>query len=160
MTRFALTLALLVATPALAQKDTDDTPSDPRVTRILDANDVIYSVESNGDYRMLYDTGDDRTQLVWISPLTHTVGAMEVREVFSYVLEIDSSAPLPAGWADKLLEYNSGYIFGAWSRDGERLAFSTKVDADATADDLLDMVSVVLSTADQVELELTGTDDW
>lgn len=158
MPRLLAAVALLAAAPALAQTDP---PSDDRVLKVLDRNDVVYTVEANGDYRMLYRIGDtERTQLVWISPRTTTIRGLEVREVFSYAAEIDPDAPLAPGLADRLLRANGDVIVGAWNRTQRRLIFAAPIAADAADEDLLDLVSIVLTTADALEADLSDEDEW
>lgn len=152
----ALTVVGLLAAPlALAQS-----PADPRVERALSKNNVVYSVEPNGDYRMLYETENGRSQLVWIRPETYSVGDVEVREIFSYADDLSDDQPLPPGWAEKLLVYNGDYVVGAWSRYGDRVTFSARVDANAPDHVLIGVMTLVLNTADLVEEEMTGLDDW
>lgn len=162
MPRLALVFAAaLLALPASAQKaQASGTPSDPRVERALDAQGVTYSVEPNGDYRMLYTVSDDRTQLVWVRPLVYGEGSVDTREVFSYAMTLEPTDTLPAATVNDLLRRNDGYSVGAWGRSDTRLIFSARVAANASPEVLTNTIELVLNTADQVELELTGTDDW
>lgn len=144
------------ALPAAAQ----DAPSDARVEQALDQNNVSYSAESNGDYRVLFTLPNERSQLVWISPRTDTIGSLDVRRVFSYAAATDEGQALSSGWAEQLLRNNAGYAVGGWSLTGNRVVFSATVPADASARVLLDTVALVMTTADGVEAELTGADGW
>jgi hypothetical protein len=150
-----LALTLLVL-PASAQ----DAPSDARVEQALAQNNVNYSAEENGDYRVLFTLPNERSQLVWISPRTDTIGSLDIRRVFSYAASFDNGESLPNDWAGRLLRSNSGYIVGSWAQTGTRLVFSANVPADASDRVLLDTMALVMTTADDVEAELTGADDW
>lgn len=150
-----LALALL-ALPAAAQ----DAPADARVEQALDQNNVTYSAEQNGDYRVLFTLPNERSQLVWISPRTDTIGALDVRRVFSYAAALEDGEALSGGWAEQLLRNNAGYAIGGWSLTGSRVVFSATVPADAPDRVLLDTIALVMTTADGVEAELTGADEW
>jgi len=150
-----LTLVVLLAAPAAVAQ-----PSDRRVERALAKNEILYTVEDNGDYRMLYETENGRSQLVWIRPETYSAGDVEVREIFSYANDLPEGMALPADWAERLLVYNADYVVGAWSRLGDRIVFSARVAADAPDDVLISVMELVLNTADLVEEEMTGADNW
>ncbi|PAP75333.1 hypothetical protein [Rubrivirga marina] len=156
MVRFAPLALVLLAAPALAQ----DAPTDARVEQALSQNNISYSAESNGDYRILFTLPGERSQLVWISPRTDTAGSLDVRRVFSYAAGMEEGQALSGGWAEQLLRNNAGYVVGSWSLTDNRVMFSTTVPADASDRVLLDTVALVMTTADGVEAELTGADEW
>jgi hypothetical protein len=154
-------LALLTAAAPLAQSKTDPdaVPSDPRVEKALNAMELVYETEPNGDYRLLYDTGDGRSHLVWVRPQTQSIGELEVREVFATAHEYEGEVPEDVAY--DLLRLNSGYVTGSWCIEGSRVIFIARVDADASDAELDAAIGAVLFTTDDMEKELTGgTDDW
>lgn len=154
-----LVVLLAVAAPSLAQ-DAEAPPSDPGLEEAFERLEIIYEVEDNGDYRLVYGLENGRNQIVWIRPEVYEAGTVEVREVFSYAMTLKEGAPLPSGVAERLLVYNHDYILGAWARGGDRLVFSARMPPVVTDDELLDMISIVMFTADEVEQEITGQDEW
>lgn len=164
MLRLVPLLALLAAAPAWAQKPkpgaAPEAPtSDARVEAALDADGVVYTQEENGDYRMLFEMADERSHLVWVSPVTFSYGSIEVREVFATGFEFEGG--VPAGVAEQLMKENLNYILGSWALSGDRVLFVAKVDADAGPEELGLVMSAVLGAADEFESTVDGgADDW
>ena len=72
----ALAACLISATAVAA------TP-DRAVGRLLDSLDFPYEVDEDGDYKMVFDAGDDRTQLVFVRSSVEKFGSHHVREIWS-----------------------------------------------------------------------------
>lgn len=155
----ALSLSAVAQDAAPAEEAT--LPSDPRVESILDGNDVEYSVEPNGDYRILFNLGESgRSHIVWVSPRTNQAGPLEIRKVYAYAAGTEPGQSLPEGLAESLLRNNTGYVIGAWARTDDRVIFTADVPAEATAEALLGTIGLVFTTADQMEQQLTDGDQW
>ncbi|MEN9978733.1 MAG: hypothetical protein ABIK38_00105 [candidate division WOR-3 bacterium] len=140
------------------------TAGDPdlRVKAILDDAGYKYEIDSDNDFKMVFDTDENRTQLVFVNSGTETYGDFEIREVWSPVYKFKGN--LPAGHANKLLEQS--YMkkigsFDVWVRsDGSKVVrFCAKIAADADASTLTDVIRAVYTTADLMEKELTGKKD-
>lgn len=136
--------------------------ADARVTAALESLDINYEVDDDGDFRLIYSTGDGRTQLVWVSGDTESFHDMEIREIFSYAYDTDGS--MPASVARKLLQANANYKIGAWEmRDNgnsQFAIFTARIEANAHARELENIIMAVSVTADEMEKDLLGTDEW
>ena len=71
---FALLAALVCASVAFG--------ADLRVQSALDDAGLKYTIDDDGDFRLLFGQEDDRSQLVWINSNTEEYGNMELREVW------------------------------------------------------------------------------
>ena len=135
---------------------------DSRVSNALDKIGLNYELDDDGDYQLLYQYDDGRSQLVWVSGDTEDFYHVEVREVFSYAY--DSDGVMPANVARTLLQANAGYKIGAWelrqSGSSSMGIFTARIDADVDANTLKLILEAVAVTADEMEKELLGTDEW
>src|SRR5690606_20353968 len=88
--------------------------ADASVAARLDARGIEYVVDEDGDYKVTFNYSDEgRTQLVFVSGATESVGGLQIREVFA-----------PAAWVDRdgiggdraleLLRDSRGQKLGAW----------------------------------------------
>lgn len=164
-------LANLVALMALGASaaQAQDAPApelaptaDVRVERLLEEVAAEYSVDEDGDFRLVYDIGGGRSQLVWIPSGTSDFGALEIRQVWSIAHR--SQGPLPVELANRLLDRNGAVILGAWLTEpaGDELGviFAVQVAAETDALSLRSAIHAVATTADAMEKELTGQDDF
>lgn len=135
---------------------------DARVEKALIREKLKYETTESGRYKLVYETSEGRSQLVFVNAKTQQLGKFEVREVWSPIYI--SSSNIPAKSALQLLEANSGYKVGAWeltSSDGQYMvSFSVKVPADLDSGMLASVLSAVASTADEVEKQLTEEDKY
>lgn len=135
---------------------------DPRVQKLLDEAEVNYIIDDDGDFRVIHRIDSTRTQLAWIISRTSTYGKIEVRDVMSVAYK--TTGDLPGQLVRRLLEQNNRTKIGAWAlqREGDVsiVLFKTQIDANAEFGPLLHAVLVVTNTADELELELTGKDDY
>jgi hypothetical protein len=136
---------------------------DKRVQELLDRLEYKYSVDSDGDFRVLFDMGEERSQLAIISSKTYELGSLEIREVWSVGYECDG--PLPEAVANYLLRQNNQVKLGAWRvmryESGRHLAaFAVQIAANTDAHTLRTTITAVLKTADDTERELSGGDTF
>lgn len=135
---------------------------DARVKRALDTTSLKYTVDSDGDYRLNMDVGDDRTQIVFINSNTETYADFEIREIWS--VGYQSSNLFSATIANKLLLNNELTKLGAWqikTLNGKYTAvFCAKVSATLTGTELQNVLRAIYTNADKIELELTNKDDF
>ena len=155
--------ALLVPGAQLAQaQDAPPTVADARVERLLEEATVEHSVDADGDFRLVYDIGSGRRQVVWIPSGTSDFGALEIRQVWSIAHR--SKGPLPADLANRLLDRNGAVILGAWlteqAGDEVGVIFAVQVAAETDALTLRSVIHAVATTADAMEKDLTGGDDF
>jgi hypothetical protein len=135
---------------------------DPRIKAALDEAEVKYSIDKDGDYRVINRIDSNRTQLAWVVSRTSSFGKIEVRDVLSIAYK--TSGELPPRLMQRLLEANNRTKIGAWAvqREGDQtiVLFRTQVSADAGALPLLHAILAVTITADALENELLGSDDY
>lgn len=152
-TSAALLALAITSAPALAE--------DVRVKTRLEAAKLKYQVDDDGDYQLVFDTENGRSQLVFINSKTSTVGSMEIRDVWSIAVRA-SNIP-PAAIRD-MLSRNANYILGSWSMrtmgGHETLIFTIPVNVTIPANELAYIAGIVAEVADEVEKELLGSDDY
>jgi len=158
-------LLALGASVAQAQDAPAPAPAptaDVRVERLLKDVAAEYTVDEDGDFRLVYDIGGGRSQRVWIPSGTSDFGALEIRQVWSIAHR--SQGPLPADLANRLLDRNGAVILGAWLTEpaGDEIGviFAVQVAAETDAVSLRSAIHAVATTADAMEKELTGKDDF
>jgi len=84
---------------------------------------------------------------------------VKVREVWAPAYRASNGA-FPEEVANRLLEDSNSSKLGGWVKQGDTAVFVVKLAADATQSQLDDALDFVLRTADQMELELTGKDEF
>jgi hypothetical protein len=77
---------------------------------------------------------------------------------------VRAKGTLPAELATRLLRENVRMILGAWQvnqgKDEYLIVFSAPVNAAADASTLAEVIEVVTLSADRIEKELTGKDEY
>jgi hypothetical protein len=135
--------------------------ADPRVEAALEAAKLAYIVDE-GDFRLKYDVDGGRSQLVWVASGTAKLDQLEIRDVWS-VASRGRGEP-PPELAAYLLKENARMILGAWqvNQNAEEylVVFSAPVVATADAATLQEVIEVVMLSADRIEKELTGRDEF
>lgn len=165
MTKIAMTTffagVLCLAPTAVAQVGAVKT-GDSRVEKLLKEANLRYSVNKDGDFQLVNALGDGRDQVVFILSKTVKLATLEIRQIWS--IGYRSKTPLPGIVANRLLEKNSEVKLGAWQvlkPDGDSVAiFAAKIAAETDKLSLLSAIQAVTTTADEIEKELTGKDDY
>jgi hypothetical protein len=143
----ALVLGGLVAAPALA---------DASVAARLDARGVRYVVDEDGDYKVTYNYAEEgRTQLVFVSGRTESIGGFRVREVFAPAGRGDRDR-LGGARARALLEESRRQKIGAWEVAGDVLYYVIKLPDSVDGAQLEAAMDIVAEIADDKEIELSG----
>ena len=163
--RFCLALAacmLTIAPPAAgAQGAPTARPVDARVEAALKEAKLAYGMDG-GDFRLRYDLDGGRSQLVWVASGTTKLDQLEIRDVWSVAYR--SKGEVPADMAIRLLKENARMILGGWQvnqgKDEYLIVFSAPVNATADASTLAEVIEVVTLSADRIEKELTGKDEY
>ncbi len=145
-----------------AEPDSPAKPAlDTRVEEALAEARLTYIVDE-GDFRLKYDVADGRSQLVWVASGTAKIDQLEIRDVWS-IASRGTGAP-PAELASYLLKENARMILGAWQvnqgPDEYLVVFSAPVVATADASTLQEVIEAVMLSADRIEKELTGKDEF
>ena len=165
MTSLVRILPLVLLACVSVAAAADDPPAEPapdaRVEATLKAAGLPFTVDG-GDFRLNYTLPDGRTQLVWIASKTARIADTEFRDVWSVANR--GKGDLPAELANHLLKENVRMVLGAWQvsqGEGEYLVvYSYAIPADTTAGFLQEVIEAVTISADRMEKELTGQDEF
>ena len=155
----------LVAIPVVAQGSSEAGKADPRVAQALDSLGLKYSVNSSNNYKVVYsmEDGSGRSHLAFVVSKTSKYRSLEIREIWSIAAILDEYPD--AEVVDYMFTMNSTTKIGAWaievSDDGEVwVMYTVKVPADLSADELNDIIYFVAEVCDELEVELTGDDEY
>ena len=150
---FALLAALVCASVAFG--------ADLRVQSALDDAGLKYTIDDDGDFRLLFGQEDDRSQLVWINSNTEEYGNMELREVWGIGYRAGEDGSLSRTQLLDLLKRNNTYKLGSWrlSSNGQNVIFTITVDADADGETLDTVARYVADLTDELEKDWDGGDE-
>ena len=158
-TALLFSLLLALALPAAAHEDeTAAAEADPLVRAQLEALGYGFEVDADGDFKLLFDLEEGRSQLAYVISGTEEYGALQVREVWSPAYRADGDA-FPAEVANRLLQASHTGKLGAWVRQDDMAVLVVKVPAGATGAELDAAISYAIHVADAMEAELTGGQD-
>lgn len=155
-------LVLALVGVAVAQIGAAATKGDSRVQRLLDQANIKYTIDDDGDYRLVFRYDDERTQLLFVNSRTERFQKMEIREVWSAGYQ-NAKGDIPQDVAMNLLRHNAKIKLGAWQvveSGGKDIAlFCIQIDADANLESFKSAVNLAAEIADEKEKELLQTDD-
>jgi hypothetical protein len=150
-----------VAMNATARGNPEEGAVDPRVEAALMGAGLAYTID-DGDFRLNRTLADGRTQRVWVASNTAKIDKLEFRDVWSVAYRAQGAPP--ANLAGHLLAENVRMVLGAWqvnqARDEYLVVFSTPIAAGADAATLAQVIEAVTLSADHMEKELTGKDEF
>ena len=130
--------------------------ADASVQTRLDARGVKYEVDADGDYKVTYSyKSEGRTQLVFVSGKTESVGGFKVREVFAPAAKDGISGAK----AIELMGESRSNKIGSWELQGDVLYFVIKLPDSVDAAQLESAMDIAAQTADNMEIELSGDED-
>jgi hypothetical protein len=156
-----MTVFLTAAGVAHAQAPVAATSPDARVEIALEGAQLGFLID-DGDYRLDYKVDETRSQRVWVASATTSLPPLEVRDVWSVAAR--GKGTVPADLAVHLLQENVRMVLGAWQvnqgKDEYLVVFSAQVTADADAAALREVIEVVMYSADRIEKELSGKDEF
>jgi hypothetical protein len=162
--RVVVTLSLLLTVPGGAHAQAQAaaaTAPDARVETALGGAKLGFLIDE-GDYRLDYKVDETRSQRVWIASGTTSLPPLEVRDVWSVAAR--GKGTVPADLAVHLLQENARMVLGAWQvsqgNDEYLVVFSAQLNANADAATLREVVEVVMYSADRVEKEISGKDEF
>ncbi len=148
----AATLLLAAAsTPGTAQE------VDAKLGKLLDRQKLVYEVDAEGDYKLTFDVGGGRSQVVWVRSGAATYGELVVRQVLSIGADATGDALLP-GVADRLLAFNAQSKLGGWTRNADRAVFMAQIPVDLDGKRLASAIELVARSADALEVDMGGAD--
>jgi hypothetical protein len=135
---------------------------DQRVEKALKKLGLKYTVDKDGDFKLILTTQGDRSQVVFINSDTETLRKMEIREIWSPAAKFSSTPP--SALSQALLEKNGSFKIGsyAYKKAGDVyvLVFHAQIPANASAEELLSVVIGVAGVADATERDIMQTDDF
>lgn len=158
----ALLVVLLMTGVASAQLGSAKT-GDARVRKALTEAGIDFTVDDDGDFKLVRTLDDGRTQLVYVNSGTETFKNLEIREVWAPAHK--TIGQFPAKVANDLLLDSFRKKIGAWqtiykeSDDSYLAVFAAKIDAAADAASLSACIKAVAESADEMEEKLTGDKD-
>jgi len=159
--RLCLVLLACGSVRAVAQDAPVPPALDARVEANLKAAGLPFTADG-GDFRLNYTLPDGRTQLVWIASKTTKIVDTDFRDVWSVASR--GKGELPAELADHLLKENVRMVLGAWQvsqGEGEYLVvYSYAIPAETPPGFLQEVIEAVTISADRMEKELTGRDEF
>jgi hypothetical protein len=147
-----LALALLL-TPAAFAADHDAV-----VKAQLDAKGTPYSIDDDGDFQIVVNVGDGRTQLVWVRSAVESTDQHKVREIWSPGYRSETGS-FSAAIANDLLERSNLLKLGSWVKQDDVAMLVIKIPAGADADALDEAIDLAAAAADSLEQELMGSDE-
>lgn len=134
---------------------------DPRIEKLLDAIDLSYEIDSDGDFKLINRFDSGRTHVIFINSNTESYLTLEIREIWSVGLISDTS--LSSSEMRRLLRDNANKKLGSWkivNMGGKEVAvFYAQVAAEADRDAFISALQIVSQSADEMEKTLTGKDD-
>jgi len=128
-------------------------------TALLLTATVFGAQAATPDYKLVFDVEGDRTQLVFVRSAVEEYGKHRIREIWSPGYNAPGKQ-FSAAVANRLLEDAQDAKLGGWVKQEQLAMFVVKVDANASADALSEAIEAAMNTADAMELELTGTDEY
>lgn len=159
MNRLACVVLLLLPLTVLAEDEpVEPVPVDETVRDKLDALELIYDIDEDNDFVLQFDFDDGRSQLVWIRSRTYASSDVAMRDVWAYAYQ-HPTKHLPNDLERRLLIENYDLIMGTWAREGNSIVYIVKLPADAAAAALQAALFEAAELADELEKEVTGTDE-
>jgi hypothetical protein len=153
--KLALVSLFLVTTASASAQDS-------RVRSALDNAGLKYTITDNGNFKIPFDMGNGRTQVVIVNSKTYEFGGAEIREIFSVAAIVSSKSAFTHNNLFKLLELNETYKIGAWQIHGGEspyiLQFAIRAGANTSSSILADLIKLAAKTADDMEQRLTDED--
>ena len=149
-----ITLAFgYLATPHAANAE------DALVKRRLDQAGMKYQVDKDGDYKVTISFGrEKRTQMVFVSGATETLGGMTIRRIFSPA-GIIATDGINGTKALELLRESRTNKLGSWEIEGANLYLVVKLPDTLTTAQLQAVMMATASLADDMEIKLSGDRD-
>ena len=135
---------------------------DSRIKSKLIALGIKYEITDKGNFKVIFNMGNNRTQMVLINSNTYEYGGMEIREITSIAAITDDKTAFTQNTLFTLLERNHTYKLGAWQIDGGQspyiLQYGLRISANATQSVLDELIRLAAKVADEMEHQLTDDD--
>jgi len=137
---------------------------DRKCQKALDKADLVYEIDSDGDFKLVVKVPDNRTQLVYVYSNTLTYDNVEVRTIMAPALVADTDEALTPETMRLLLVDNFENKMGAWEvverpDGGIVIQYVVKPPADIGSEDLRSLIGLAAIAADMIEQQITDGDD-
>ncbi len=133
--------------------------ADDSIRTKLDARNIQYEIDDDGDFKVTYSyKKENRTQLVFISGKTETVGGFAVREIYSPAARIEKDNINGARALELMAESRQNKL-GSWEIGGDVLYLVIKMPDSLSAAQLESVMDIAAETADDMEMEISGDRD-
>lgn len=134
--------------------------ADDSLKKRLDERSIKFEIDDDGDYKVVFSyTKEKRTQLVFVSGKTESLNDLAIREIFAPVANI-KTAGIDGKKALELLENSRKNKLGSWEISGDVLYLVIKIPDNIDAATLETAIDSAAETADEMEIKLTGKDDF
>lgn len=131
---------------------------DVRVKKALEKLELKYTITDGNDFKLAYDMGEGRSQLVFIDSTTSKYQDFEIRNIYAAGY-LSDEPDFPANVANRLLKENSLLKIGAWEKQGKFAVITVKISADAGPEAIKSAISIAIYQADTIEKELMDGKD-
>lgn len=134
-------------------------PKDASVERRFDQIGMKYEIDKDGDYKVTVKFSlERRTQMVFVSGTTETLGGMTIRKIFSPAATI-ATDEIDGTKALELLRDSRVKKLGSWEIEGANLYLVVKLPDTLTSAELEAVLMATASLADDMEVKLSGKRD-
>ena len=134
--------------------------TDTRVEKALKRLGFKYTKKKDGSFKLIFNVGKKRTQIVFIDSTTSVYRDFEIREIWSPAYQAKGDM-IPEDVANSLLEDTQKKKMGAWSKIGSYAIFVARISADSDDESLQSTLKLVLEAADEMEDQLShGKDNF
>lgn len=132
---------------------------DASVKSRLDARGVKYTVDDDGDFKVTYSySKENRTQLVFVSGSTESVGGFNIREIFSPAARVEKDGVNGAKALELMTESRKNKL-GGWELSGDVLYFVIKLPDSMDGAQLESAMDIAAETADDMEIKFSEDRD-
>ncbi|MBN1437677.1 MAG: hypothetical protein JW936_11445 [Sedimentisphaerales bacterium] len=157
---FSTLLVYVYAAPARSSQ-----PVDRRLVSEMNATNMNYHIDADGDAAVTVLFNDERQQRVWVTTVTNTFREQEVRNVYTIVGEIPAQ-DITVEMLMELLSNNASAAYGSYqalhleSTDEIAIFFGGKVSVQAPPE-LLEAITIhIAEIADTQEQRIFGIDKY
>ncbi|MFN3951146.1 MAG: hypothetical protein ACK4KT_01950 [Thermaurantimonas sp.] len=139
---------------------------DVRLEQSLNALGLKYTFdESQKTYKLLFNLDNGRSQIIFVNANVYELNSgFKIREIFSPVAKLENKSDFSHRMLFTILEKNYEYKIGNWQIFGGDppylLLFSIKVPPDISNNFLRELLIIAARRSDEMEKDLTGTDDY
>lgn len=160
---FCISFLLFAITTQMVGQSSDPI-YDPSIKAKLDSLEIKYTISDKGNFRIVFNMGKERTQLVVVNSAKYEYGGLQIREITSTAAITQERSTISRDTLFLLLEKNQTYKLGAWQINGGTspfvFEFGLRINANSSAAILEEMMMLAAKVADEMEQSLSGGDKY